>query len=107
MLEELQGSRKQAHAGQAVPKESPGGGLGRPIDAPDPLQEHRWQILAGLTVLLVVGALSVMRRTRVSYAGRDQPVPRRVPTRSLKKQAPIRKNDRHRRRVRASLESSH
>jgi hypothetical protein len=107
MLEELQGSRKQAHADQAVPKESPGGGLGRPLDAPDPLQEHRWQILAGLTVLLVAGPVSVMRRTRVSCARRDQPVPWRVPTRSLKKQAPIPRNDRQRRRVRASQESSH
>jgi hypothetical protein len=108
MLEELQGSREQAQNSQAASKkERPGGGLGAPVDAPDPLQENRWQILAGLTVLLVAGALSVVRRTPVSCAGRDQPVPWRVPTRSLKKQAPIRRNDRHRRRVRASQESSH
>jgi len=108
MLEELQGSRKQDQNGQAASKkERPGGGLGAPIDAPDPLHENRWQILAGLTLLLVVGVLSVVRKTRVSCAGRDQPVPWRVPTRSLKKQAPLRRNDRHRRRVRASQESSH
>lgn len=107
MLEELQGSRKQAQDGQAESKkERPGGGLGAPIDAPDPLHENRWQILAGLTVLLVAGALSVARKTRVSCAGRE-PVPWRVPTRSLKKQAPLSRNDRHRRRVRASQESSH
>jgi hypothetical protein len=108
MLEEQQGSRKQDQNGQAASKkERPGGGLGAPIDAPDPLHENRWQILAGLTVLLVVGALSVVRKTRVSCAGRDHPVPWRVPTRSLKKQAPIGRTDRHRRRVRASQESSY
>jgi hypothetical protein len=67
VLEELQGTREQAHAGQAVPKESPGGGLGRPIEAPDPLQEHRWQILAGLIAMLGVGAGWVMNRSSQRY----------------------------------------
>jgi hypothetical protein len=40
----------------------PGGGLGVPIDAPDPLQLYRWPILAGFAVVLAVGAWVVMKR---------------------------------------------
>ena len=40
----------------------PGGGLGAPIDAPDPLHEHRWMILAGLAVVLIAGGVFVVSR---------------------------------------------
>ena len=40
----------------------PGGGLGAPIDAPDPLQQYRWPILIGFTLILAVGAWVVMKR---------------------------------------------
>src|SRR6266849_5341779 len=40
----------------------PGGGLGAPIDAPDPLQQYRWPILGGFVVVLAVGAWVVMKR---------------------------------------------
>jgi hypothetical protein len=40
----------------------PGGGLGVPIDAPDPLQLYRWPILAGFAAVLAVGAWVVMKR---------------------------------------------
>jgi hypothetical protein len=40
----------------------PGGGLGPPIDAPDPLQKYRWPILGGLGALLVFGAVFVAAR---------------------------------------------
>jgi hypothetical protein len=40
----------------------PGGGLGPPIDAPDPLQQYRWWILGGLGGLFIVGALYVAHR---------------------------------------------
>ena len=33
----------------------PGGGLGPPIDAPDPLQKYRWWILGGFAAVLVIG----------------------------------------------------
>ncbi|MGH9512886.1 MAG: hypothetical protein ACRD2U_12210 [Terriglobales bacterium] len=42
----------------------PGGGLGPPSDAPDPLQQYRWYILAGFTIALVVGAIFVASRRR-------------------------------------------
>jgi hypothetical protein len=40
----------------------PGGGLGPPIDAPDPLQQYRWQILGGIAAALIVGGVFVALR---------------------------------------------
>jgi len=37
-------------------REGPGGGIGRPIDAPNPLQQYMWWILGGFVVLLAAGA---------------------------------------------------
>ena len=42
----------------------PGGGLGTPIDAPDPLDKYRWPILAGFVVVLVGGAFYIVNRSR-------------------------------------------
>ena len=44
----------------------PGGGLGPPIDAPDPLQQYRWWILGGFAALLIVGGVYMARRQRSS-----------------------------------------
>ncbi len=108
MLEELQGRRKQAQQGQTDPAKRPGGGLGAPIEAPDPLQEYRWQILAGLAVLMVVGAVCVVRRqTRLQHTRTNQSFARQEPGRSPSQQIRIRRNDRHRRRIRASQKLSH
>jgi len=40
----------------------PGGGLGPPIDAPDPLQKYRWQILGGIAAALILGGVYVAVR---------------------------------------------
>lgn len=40
----------------------PGGGLGAPIEAPDPLDKFRWYILGGFALILAGGAYVVMRR---------------------------------------------
>ena len=40
----------------------PGGGLGPPIDAPDPLQKYQWWILGGLAAALVIGGVYVASR---------------------------------------------
>jgi hypothetical protein len=106
MLEELQGRRKQAQEDQTDPQKRPGGGLGAPIEAPYPLQEHRWQILTGLAMLMVVGAVYVVRKTPLQYAGTNRSFARQVPRRSPKLQRWIRSNDRHRRRARASQKLS-
>ena len=49
-------------AASAQPTNRPGGGLGPPIDAPDPLQKYQWWILGGLAGLLVVGGVYVASR---------------------------------------------
>jgi hypothetical protein len=40
----------------------PGGGLGPPIDAPDPLQKYRWWILGGFAAILLIGGVYVASR---------------------------------------------
>jgi hypothetical protein len=53
----------QVSGGGSAPAESrPGGGLGPPIDAPDPLQKYQWWILGGLAGLLVIGGVYVASR---------------------------------------------
>jgi len=57
------GGSTQGETASAPPSGNrPGGGLGPPIDAPDPLQKYRWPILGGLGALLVFGAVFVAAR---------------------------------------------
>ena len=51
----------QADNGQAVGNQ-PGGGIGQPINTPDPLSKYKWWILAGLGLLLVVAAAFLLRK---------------------------------------------
>jgi len=52
-------------SGSAAGRDSrPGGGLGPPIDAPDPLEKYRWYILGGFGVVLAGGAVYIARRSR-------------------------------------------
>jgi hypothetical protein len=44
----------------------PGGGLGPPIDAPDPLEKYRWYILGGFGLVLAAGAIFVLGRSRAT-----------------------------------------
>jgi hypothetical protein len=44
----------------------PGGGLGPPIDAPDPLEKYRWYILGSFAVILAAGAIYITKRSRSS-----------------------------------------
>lgn len=46
------------------PDARPGGGLGPPIDAPDPLEKYRWYMLGGFAVLLMAGAVYIAGRSR-------------------------------------------
>jgi hypothetical protein len=50
----------------AQPESRPGGGLGPPIDAPDPLQRYRWYILGGFAAVLIVGGVYVASRQQAS-----------------------------------------
>jgi hypothetical protein len=44
----------------------PGGGLGPPIDAPDPLEKYRWYILGGFGLALAAGAIFVLGRSKTT-----------------------------------------
>jgi carboxypeptidase family protein len=46
----------------AVVGNQPGGGLGVPINTPDPLSKYKWWILGGLGLVLVIGAAFLLRR---------------------------------------------
>ena len=48
--------------GGSAQADRPGGGLGPPIDAPDPLQKYRWWILGAFAAALVVGGIVVATR---------------------------------------------
>ncbi|MGH9497877.1 MAG: carboxypeptidase regulatory-like domain-containing protein [Terriglobales bacterium] len=51
--------------GPTTARESrPGGGLGPPIDAPDPLEKYRWYILGGFGIVLAAGAIFVLGRSK-------------------------------------------
>jgi hypothetical protein len=46
----------------AVAGNQPGGGIGEPINTPDPLSKYKWWILGGLGLVLVIGAAFLLRR---------------------------------------------
>ena len=67
-----QGNSGDGASGGASAENRPGGGLGPPIDAPDPLQKYRWYILGGFAALLVVGGVYVASRQQAANrAGRN------------------------------------
>jgi hypothetical protein len=74
-LQETQGGAQgSAEGGQpagsaAQANSRPGGGLGPPIDAPDPLQKYRWWILGGFAALLIVGGVYVASRQQSVASG--------------------------------------
>jgi hypothetical protein len=57
-----EGGQNSAGAPGAQSSNRPGGGLGPPIDAPDPLQKYRWQILGGFAAVLIIGGVYVASR---------------------------------------------
>lgn len=48
-------------SGQSAMPTTPGGGLGNPIDTPDPLQKYKWWILSGVGLALVIAAAFMLR----------------------------------------------
>ena len=61
--------------GQAGPEQSgspqsgPGGGIGEPINTPDPLSKYKWWILGGLALLLATIAAFLLRRPATTVVG--------------------------------------
>jgi len=60
----------------AAPSSTPGGGIGNPIGTPDPLTKYKWWILGGLTLLLVIAAIYLLRGR--SGSTEESLVPRNV-----------------------------
>ena len=59
------GPQAEAPAGQtaaSAPGNQPGGGIGEPINTPDPLSKYKWWILGGLALLLAAAAAFLLRR---------------------------------------------
>jgi hypothetical protein len=52
----------------------PGGGLGPPIDAPDPLEKYRWYILGGFAIVLAAGAVYIASRSKTATVPDFAPV---------------------------------
>lgn len=55
-------------AGAAAAPGKPGGGLGTPIDTPDPLSKYKWWIIAGIGLLLAGGAGFLLSRPQNAVA---------------------------------------
>jgi hypothetical protein len=49
-------------AGQGGPGGAPGGGIGNPIDTPDPLSKYKYWILGGLALVLAAAAAFLLRK---------------------------------------------
>ena len=60
------GAPTEQGGGSAQQGDRPGGGLGPPIDAPDPLQKYRWWILGGFAAALIVGGIFVASRQQAA-----------------------------------------
>jgi hypothetical protein len=58
--------QSQEQAGEGGQENRPGGGLGAPIEAPDPLDKYRGFILAGFAAVLVAGAVYTVNRSKSS-----------------------------------------
>jgi len=68
-----EGAGAPSEGGGAQSDNRPRGGLGPPIDAPDPLQKYRWWILGGFAVALVAGGVFIAQRQQAaSRAGRSK-----------------------------------
>jgi hypothetical protein len=61
-----EGAGAPSEGGSAQNDSRPGGGLGPPIDLPDPLQKYRWYILGSLALLLVGGGVYVASRQQAA-----------------------------------------
>ena len=82
--------------GGGVADNRPGGGLGAPIDSPDPLHKYRWMILGGLAIVMVSGGVFVVSRAN-QQTGISAPVAAAVPktgnvTAPLSASAPVAKD---------------
>ncbi len=64
--EQQSGPQQGAESGQqAAQGNQPGGGIGEPINTPDPLSKYKWWILGGVGLLLAAAAAFLLRKPAV------------------------------------------
>ena len=70
MPREQQGNQQQSSDNSAATGDGgqPGGGIGAPIDTPDPLTKYKWWILGALGLLLVTAAGFLLRKPATAGA---------------------------------------
>jgi len=69
------GPAAPAQPGAVAPRDSrPGGGIGPPIDAPDPLEKYRWYILGGFAIVLTAGAVYILGGSRARVTAELAPL---------------------------------
>jgi len=73
LQERQQNAGAPSEGGSAQSESRPGGGLGPPTDAPDPLQKYRWWILGGIAAALVAGGVFVASRQQATNRPADRP----------------------------------
>jgi hypothetical protein len=73
------GGGQTSGGGPGAQTSRPGGGLGPPIDAPDPLEKYQLWLLGGFVVALVIGGIYIVRRSKSlpppDYAAADIELP--------------------------------
>ena len=84
MPREDQAQQPNANTGSqdtSTPGTGPGGGIGQPINTPDPLTKYKWWILAGLALTLAAGAGFLLRKPAGAAAAPvSVPAPAAYPT---------------------------
>jgi hypothetical protein len=74
MPREQQGAQGQQAQAQGVPS-GPGGGIGEPINTPDPLSKYKFWILGGIFLLLSAVAAFLLRKPAAVATAGGPPVP--------------------------------
>jgi hypothetical protein len=63
-----QGGQQASPGDASAQGNQPGGGIGTPINTPDPLSKYKWWILGGLALVLAAGAAFLLRKPAGSVA---------------------------------------
>ena len=61
-------SQSSSGTQQSQTSSAPGGGLGTPINTPDPLSKYKWWILSGLLLILAGAAAFLLRKPAAALA---------------------------------------
>jgi hypothetical protein len=76
-----------------APGNQPGGGIGQPINTPDPLSKYKWWILGGLGLLLVLAAAFLLRKPATTgVATQVGTIPEGIPPAYVSLSSPAAKN---------------